>query len=159
MFKFIKEIFLTALLVIFSSSAYGSTPAQIIKKNINKYHSLEGYNGEGKAKVYSQHYHNKKTASGMKFSHYQYTAASVKLPLMSVVRITNKRNGKTIHVLINDRGPYKTNAIVDLSKATAAAINYHSSDQVIVEFDIDKTLKLAASKDFNLFLESLKKTH
>ena len=68
-------------------------------------------------KVYSQKFHNRKTASGMRFSQYAHTAASVKLPLMSIVKVTNTKNGKSIFVLINDRGPYKTNAILDLSKS------------------------------------------
>ena len=36
--------------------------------------------------------------------------------------VTNKKNGKSISVLINDRGPFKTNAVLDLSKAAANAI-------------------------------------
>ncbi len=137
-----KKVILIILLVL-SNTSFGATPEVILKKNVAKYYTLEGYNAEGKAKVYSQHYHNKKTASGMKFSHYSHTAASVKLPLMSVVKVTNKKNGRSVNVLINDRGPYKTNAIIDLSKATVKALNYNSSDQIIVEFDIEKTLELA----------------
>ena len=137
-----RKVILTILLVL-SNTSYGASPEAILKKNVAKYYTLAGYNAEGKAKVYSQHFHNKKTASGMKFSHYSHTAASVKLPLMSVVKVTNKKNGRAVNVLINDRGPYKTNAIIDLSKATVKALNYNSSDQVIIEFDIDKTLELA----------------
>lgn len=151
-----KKTILTLLLIAISTTSQASTPESIIRKNHDKYYTLEGYNGEGKAKVYSQHFHNKKTASGMKFSHYLHTAASVKLPLMSVVKVTNKRSGKSVNVLINDRGPYKTNAIIDLSKASAKALNYLSSDQVIVEFDIEKTLELASSSsEINEFIQKL----
>ena len=140
-----KHTILALICMLISNISQASTPERFLKKNYEKYYSLEGYNGEGKAKVYSQHFHNKKTASGMKFSHYLHTAASVKLPLMSIIKVTNKRNGRSVDVLINDRGPYKTNAIIDLSKATAKALNYHSSDQVVVEFDMEKTLKLVSN--------------
>lgn len=151
-----KKTILTLILIAISSTSQASTPESIIRKNHDKYYKLEGYNGEGKAKVYSQHFHNKKTASGMKFSHCLYTAASLKLPLMSVVKVTNKRTSKSVSVLINDRGPYKTNAIIDLSKAAAKAVNYHSSDQILVEFDIEKTLQLASnSSEINDFIQKL----
>jgi rare lipoprotein A len=92
----------------------------------------------------------------MKFSHYLHTAASVKLPLMSVVKVINKRTGKSVSVLINDRGPHKTNAIIDLSKASAEALNYRASDQVIVEFDIERTLELASnSSEIAQFIQKL----
>jgi rare lipoprotein A len=143
LFKFGKFLILLSLLV--TSPTYGGTLYKIYEKNYNKYYSLEKYNVEGKAKVYSKHYHNKKTASGMKFSHNDHTAASVKLPLMSIVKVTNKRNRKSVHVLINDRGPYKTNAIIDLSNATASYLDYNASDEILIEFDIDKTIALGQS--------------
>lgn len=150
-----KKIILIILLVL-SNISYAANPKTILKNNQAKYYSLKGYNAEGKAKVYSQYYHNRKTASGMKFSQYCHTAASVKLPLMSVIKVTNKRNGKSINVLINDRGPYKTDAIIDLSQATAKALNYHWTDQVIIEFDIEKTLELASnSSDISEFTHKL----
>jgi rare lipoprotein A len=144
LFKSGKGKILILLALLLANNTHASTVGSIYHKNYNRYYSLEGYNVEGKAKVYSQHYHNKKTASGMRFSHAEHTAASLKLPLMSVVRVTNKRNGKSINVLINDRGPYKTNAIIDLSKATAKALDYNSSDDVLIEFDISQTIELSS---------------
>ncbi len=138
---------LTIVLILLTSNGYSADLAKIIEKNQEKYYALDGYSAEGKAKIYSQHYHNKKTASGMKFSNYGYTAASVKLPLMSVIKVTNKTSGKSVHVLINDRGPYKTNSIIDLSSASAKALNYNSSDKVTIEFDIDKTLQVASNSE------------
>ena len=61
---------------------------------------------------------------------------------MSIVKVTNKRSGKVISVLINDRGPFKTNAILDLSKGAAKALELHSSDKIFVEFDLEKTLEV-----------------
>jgi rare lipoprotein A len=113
---------------------------RIFQKNYQKYFELDDYNAEGKALVYSDKFHQRKTASSIKHIKTGFTAASVKLPLMSVVTVTNKRTGKSISVLINDRGPFKTNAILDLSKSAAKALALHSSDNVVVEFDLQKTL-------------------
>lgn len=146
----IKTFICSLFLVTCFSQSFAAE--RIISKNLHKYYALNGYNAEGRAKVYSQKFHNRKTASGMRFSQYAYTAASVKLPLMSVVRITNKSNGKSISVLINDRGPYKTNALLDLSKASAKAIEFHYADKIMIEFDMQKTLELKsqALKEFRL---------
>ncbi len=115
---------------------------RIFQKNYHKYIELDNYNAEGKALVYSDKFHQRKTASSIKHIKTGFTAASVRLPLMSVVKVTNKRTGRSISVLINDRGPFKTNAILDLSKGSANALQLHSSDKIIVEFDLQKTLRV-----------------
>jgi rare lipoprotein A len=115
---------------------------KILEQNYQKYLILDGYNAEGKAIFYGNKFHNRKTASGIRHSKYACTAASVKLPLMSVVKVTNKKNGKSISVLINDRGPFKTNAVLDLSKAAANAISLRSTDNILIEFDLQQTLEL-----------------
>ncbi len=125
---------------------------KIQQKNYQKYLTLDGYNAEGRATFYANKLHNRKTASGIKYSKHLYTAASVKLPLMSIVQITNKANGKSISVLINDRGPFKTNAILDLSNAAANAVSLKSSDKILVEFDLQQTLDIIQNtKKLNKF--------
>jgi rare lipoprotein A len=51
------------------------------------------------------------------------TAAHKTLPFGTRVRVTNQRNGQSVDVVINDRGPYVGGRIIDLSKAAAGAIN------------------------------------
>lgn len=118
---------------------------RILQKNYPKYLELDDYNAEGKALIYSDKLHNRKTASSIKHLKTAFTAASVRLPLMSVVKVTNKRTGKSISVLINDRGPFKTNAILDLSKASAKALALNSSDKIFIEFDLNKTLEIISN--------------
>jgi rare lipoprotein A len=75
------------------------------------------------------------TASGARFNPNAMTAAHRTLPFGTKVRVTNKRNGKTVIVTINDRGPFIRGRIIDLSTAAAGVIGMRSSGvaPVVVE--------------------------
>jgi rare lipoprotein A len=77
----------------------------------------------GLASWYGPEFHGKKTASGEIFNMYQLTAAHRTLPLGSYVMVTNLRNGKSVRVRINDRGPFVRGRIIDLSYAAAKLID------------------------------------
>ncbi len=142
--------FLLLTLILFCESAFASLPTAKINKilcqNHKKYLTLEGYQAEGKATYYARKFHGRKTASGMKHLKTAYTAASAKLPLLSVVKITNNRSGKTISVLINDRGNFSS-SLLDLSEAAAKAIKLNSADKIALEFDLNTTLALKEDKN------------
>jgi rare lipoprotein A len=59
------------------------------------------------------------TASGEKFNKNAMTAAHRSLPFGTIVRITNQKNGRSVNVRINDRGPYGGGRIIDVSEAAA----------------------------------------
>jgi rare lipoprotein A len=67
-------------------------------------------------------YHDRMTASGEHMNPYAMTAAHKTLPLGSVVRVRNHRNGRTITVRINDRGPYVRGRVIDLSPGAARVL-------------------------------------
>ncbi|MGK9064515.1 septal ring lytic transglycosylase RlpA family protein [Stutzerimonas chloritidismutans] len=73
--------------------------------------------GQGKASFYGNQHHGKKTANGERFDQGALTAAHRTLPFGTQVRVVNTRNGKSVVVRINDRGPYVRGRIIDLSKA------------------------------------------
>ena len=75
----------------------------------------------GLASIYS-HESGSRTASGQKLNGGGLTAAHRTLPLGSKVKITNKRNGRSVIVTINDRGPFVKGRILDLSRAAAGAL-------------------------------------
>ena len=82
---------------------------------------------------YASYYgHGTRTASGERFNPRAYTAASKTLPFGTRVRVTNKRNGRSIVVRINDRGPFVKGRIIDLSTAAAAAIGMINSGVALV---------------------------
>ncbi|HEY2007551.1 MAG TPA: septal ring lytic transglycosylase RlpA family protein [Rhizomicrobium sp.] len=80
----------------------------------------------GLASFYGKAHAGKRTANGERFNHRGFTAAHRTLAFGTIVRITNVRNGKSVKVAINDRGPRVKSRIVDLSAAAAAAIGVKS---------------------------------
>ena len=67
---------------------------------------------------YSEDYSGQ-TASGERYDPKKFTAAHRTLPFGTMVRVTNQRNGRSVIVRINDRGPYSHSRIIDLSEAAA----------------------------------------
>jgi rare lipoprotein A len=88
--------------------------------------------GHELATIYSQT--DGKTASGELFSPHKLTAAHRTLPFGTMVRVTNLRNGKTVVVRINDRGPFTRGRIIDVSPAAAAQLGF--SDLTPVTLDV-----------------------
>jgi rare lipoprotein A len=78
---------------------------------------------EGIASYYADQFHGRTTSNGETFDMNRLTAAHKTLPFNSVVRVTNKNNGKTVVVRINDRGPFIEGRIIDLSLAAAKEID------------------------------------
>jgi rare lipoprotein A len=73
----------------------------------------------GKASWYGEPHHGQPTASGELYDMRQFTAAHRTLPLGTRVLVTNLRNGRTVEVRVNDRGPVAAGRIIDLSYAAA----------------------------------------
>ena len=78
--------------------------------------------GTGTASYYGARFAGRRTASGEVFDPGALTAAHRTLPFGSKVRVTSRRNGKSVVVRINDRGPFQGNRVIDLSKAAAQEI-------------------------------------
>jgi rare lipoprotein A len=78
---------------------------------------------EGKASWYGREQHGHLTANGEHFDMYALTAAHRTLPMGTHVRVTNLRNGKSVVVRINDRGPYSKGRIIDVSFAAARVLD------------------------------------
>lgn len=93
----------------------------------------------GKASYYWQ---PQKTASGERFNPRQMTAAHKSLPMHSVVRVINLRNGKSVIVRINDRGPYVRGRIIDLSKVAAEKIEMTKAGVVPVKVEVLKKIEV-----------------
>ena len=88
----------------------------------------------GLASWYGKHWRGRKTASGMIFDERQLTAASLVLPLSTRARVTNLQNGRSVDVLVNDRGPYAGNRVMDLSERAATVLGMTQSGlaQVVI---------------------------
>ncbi|MFP5042957.1 septal ring lytic transglycosylase RlpA family protein [Parasediminibacterium sp. JCM 36343] len=86
----------------------------------------------GIASFYSDKFSGSGTASGETYQPSKYTAAHRTLPFGTMVKVTNKANGKSVIVRINDRGPFAAGRIIDLSKAAAKAIDMVNAGVVSV---------------------------
>ncbi len=74
---------------------------------------------EGEASFYGGYFHGRKTASGVPFDQNKLTAASRELPLGIKATVTHQETGKSVEVIVNDRGPYVDGRVIDLSKKAA----------------------------------------
>jgi len=90
----------------------------------------------GIASVYARSLVGHRTANGERLDMEHLTAASLKLPLGTVVTVTNRRNGRKATVRVNDRGPYTKRFLIDLSPAAAAALGLGRTGTIPVEIKI-----------------------
>lgn len=90
---------------------------------------------QGMASYYSDHHHGRKTASGEIFNMHALTAAHRTYPLGTKLKVTNVKNGKSVQVKVNDRGPYAKGRILDLSKGAAKQIGMIDSGIALVRIE------------------------
>ena len=88
---------------------------------------------------YGGKFHGRKTASGEKYDKHELTAAHKSLPFGTKVKVTNIRNGKSVVVEINDRGPYAKSRVLDLSQAAFSEIGHTNTGVMKVEYEIIKS--------------------
>ena len=85
------------------------------------------YSEEGLASWYGRRFRGSKTASGEPYDMYAMTAAHPTLPIPSYARVTSLVNGKSVVVRINDRGPFHSQRIIDLSYTAAYKLGFLGS--------------------------------
>jgi rare lipoprotein A len=90
----------------------------------------------GTASWYGETFQGKPTASGEPYEMYDMTAAHLKLPMGSYVKVTNLRNGKSVVVRVNDRGPVVPGRIIDLSYGAAQALQFKHRGLQRVRLDL-----------------------
>jgi rare lipoprotein A len=95
--------------------------------------SADGYLERGVASWYGPNFHGGNTSSGEPYDMYGMTAAHKTLPLPSYARVTNLRNGKSVIVRINDRGPFVANRLIDVSYTAAAKLDMIQGGTTLVE--------------------------
>ena len=112
----------------------------------------------GIASWYGPGFHGKATASGEIYNQHDFTAAHQTLPLGTKVMVTNLDNGNSAEVLVNDRGPFAKNRIIDLSYAAAQSINMVGPGTALVRIDVitspARLLTIRPSLDYTLQLGS-----
>ncbi|CAD6877296.1 Septum-associated rare lipoprotein A [Methylomonas albis] len=95
--------------------------------------SANGYRETGLASWYGAESGNR-TADGSRFDPQGFSAAHRTLPIPSKVRVTNLRNGRYVDVVVNDRGPFSPNRLIDLSQGAAKQIGMNGLTEVEVSY-------------------------
>jgi rare lipoprotein A len=97
--------------------------------------SSHGYHARGMASWYGTKFHSKRTSSGEAYNMYSLTAAHRTLPLPTYVRVKNLSNGRVAIVKVNDRGPFHSDRLIDLSYAAAAKLGVMPKGTAPVEIE------------------------
>ena len=97
--------------------------------------SYQPYNARGVASWYGKRYHGRNTSSGEVYDMYSMSAAHPTLPLPSYVKVTNPANGRFVVVRVNDRGPFKSDRIIDLSYAAAYKLRFSTQGSTLVQVE------------------------
>lgn len=110
-------------------------PYEALGQSFEPMTSLQPYKERGTATWYGRRYHGNHTASGEIYDMYAMTAAHPILPIPSYARVTNVNNGSSVIVRINDRGPFLSSRLIDLSYTAAYKLNIikNGSGKVEVE--------------------------
>ena len=115
-------------------SAHGNPPFyDVLGQRYFVLAGADGYIERGVASWYGPTFHGGNTSSGEAYDMYGMTAAHKTLPLPTYARVTNLRNGRSVVVRINDRGPFVANRLIDLSYTAAAKLDMLREGTTLVE--------------------------
>jgi rare lipoprotein A len=114
---------------------YANRPYEVFGKSYAPLAAGQPYRERGVASWYGKKFHGQKTSSGEVYDMYAMTAAHRTLPIPSYARVTNVANGRSVVVRINDRGPFHSERIIDLSYAAAYRLGYIQAGSATVEVE------------------------
>ncbi len=100
-------------------SEQGNKPYEVFNKQYHVLPTAKDYAEEGKASYYGAKFHGYHTSNGEVYDMYSMSAAHKTLPIPSFAEVTNLANNKSVIVRVNDRGPFHSDRIIDLSYAAA----------------------------------------
>jgi rare lipoprotein A len=114
---------------------FANRPYQVFGKDYVPQSSLAPFRQAGVGSWYGRRYHGAPTSSGERYDMYAMTAAHPTLPIPSYARVTNTANGRSVVVRINDRGPFHSDRIIDLSYTAAWKLGYVEAGSARVEVE------------------------
>ncbi|HEX8956850.1 MAG TPA: septal ring lytic transglycosylase RlpA family protein [Burkholderiaceae bacterium] len=116
-------------------SPTGNKPYVVFGKTYVPITDSRPFKQRGTGSWYGKKFHGQKTSSGELYDMYKLTAAHPTLPIPSYARVTNLANGKQVIVRINDRGPFHSERIIDLSYTAALKLGYLGSGSSQLEVE------------------------
>jgi rare lipoprotein A len=134
-------------------SSRGNRPYVVFGKTYTPMTDDRPYKQRGVGSWYGKKFHGQKTSSGERYDMYKMTAAHPTLPIPSYARVTNLANGKQVIVRVNDRGPFLSSRIIDLSYTAALKLGYlgkGSSELEVERLLPDEIARMAADRKAQL---------
>jgi len=125
------------------------TPYEVRGKQYTILPSADGYEEVGVASWYGLKFHGELTSNGEIYNMYSMSAAHKTLPLPAYLRVTNLENQKSIIVRVNDRGPFHTGRIIDLSYAAAKKLEYDKQGTARVKLEVITVPKVRVNSSGN----------
>jgi rare lipoprotein A len=116
-------------------SRTGNRPYKVFGKSYTPFTDGRPFKQRGIGSWYGKKFHGQRTSSGELYDMYKMTAAHPTLPLPSYVRVTNVGNGKQVIVRVNDRGPFHSGRIIDLSYTAALKLGYVAMGRAELEIE------------------------
>ncbi|GAB3541245.1 septal ring lytic transglycosylase RlpA family protein [Noviherbaspirillum agri] len=113
----------------------GNKPYVVFGKQYTPFTDDRPFKQRGVGSWYGKKFHGQKTSSGEPYDMYKMTAAHPTLPIPSYVRVTNVNNGKQVIVRVNDRGPFHSGRIIDLSYTAALKLGYLGKGSSLLEVE------------------------
>ncbi|MGF1764781.1 septal ring lytic transglycosylase RlpA family protein [Aliivibrio kagoshimensis] len=125
-----------AIPVYEQKSLYGNKDYRLRGIDYTIVKTPRGFTQEGLTSWYGSKFHGHTTSNGEVYDMYKMTAAHKTLPIPSYIRVTNKDNGKTAIVRVNDRGPFHAGRITDLSYAAASKLDVLKTGTARVKIEV-----------------------
>ena len=110
-------------------------PYSVMGRSYTPMTRLQSYRARGIATWYGRRYHGQRTSSGEVYDMYAMTGAHPTLPIPSYARVTNLDNGRAVVVRINDRGPFLSERLIDLSYVAAHKLDMLRSGSALVDVE------------------------
>jgi rare lipoprotein A len=114
---------------------FANNPYSVLGRDYVPQRDLKPYTARGIGSWYGRKFHGQKTSSGEPYDMYGMTAAHPTLPIPSYVRVSNPANGKSVVVRINDRGPFHSGRLIDLSWTAAYKLGYIGQGSTVVDVE------------------------
>lgn len=115
---------------------FANNPYQVFGKDYVPVRVSGDFRQRGVASWYGRRYHGQKTSSGEVYDMYAMTAAHPTLPIPSYARVKSVSNGKSVVVRINDRGPFLSDRVIDLSYVAAHKLGYIQAGSTLVDVEV-----------------------
>lgn len=114
---------------------FANNPYSVLGRDYVPLRSIQPYKVRGVGSWYGRKFHGQKTSSGEPYDMYGMTAAHPTLPIPSYVRVSNPANGKSVVLRVNDRGPFHSDRVIDLSWTAAWKLGYIGQGSTLVEVE------------------------